>query len=140
MPFHEKSAWIMSAALLIGGAFYGATVWGMSAALGDLAPPNMPSVVLYTILLVVVAIAGHIVAALLAPKEANAQLDERERAIADRAGHLSGYVLGVGVLLSLGVYLFAYSGPLLFYGVFASLMLSQLAEYLIQIALHRGSL
>jgi hypothetical protein len=74
---------------------------------------------------------------ILSPKEANAPLDERERKIVHRAGNLSSYVFATGVVLSLGVYLFSASGDLLFYGVFASLMLGQLAEYLIQIALYR---
>jgi len=139
MPFHEKSAWIMSLALLLGGALYFAAVAAMSSAAGELVPPVLPAVIVYTFLLVIVAVAGHIVAAVFAPKEANAPLDEREKRIADRAGHLSGYVLGAGVLAALGFYLFSYDGNALFYGVFASLMLSQLAEYALQIFFYRSS-
>lgn len=138
MPFHEKSAWIMSVALLLGGVFYFAVVVSLSGELGGLVPPILPLVVLYTVLLVVVAVIGHIVVAICAPREANAALDERERRIFDRAGHLSGYVFGAGVLLSLALYLFTYDGNLLFYGVFGSLMLGQLAEYVIQIRLYRA--
>jgi len=138
MPFHEKSAWIMSVVLLLGGVFYGVVVTSLSAELGRLAPPNLPTVVVYTVILTVLAVVGHIVAAITAPKEASAPLDERERRITDRAGHLSSYFLGAGVLLALTVYLFSYDGNVLFYGVFASLMLSQLAEYVLQIFFYRS--
>lgn len=138
MPFHEKSAWIMSVSLLLGGAFYCAVVGSLSAELGRLAPPNLPTVVIYTVILTILAVVGHIIAAIAAPKEANGPLDERERRITDRAGHLSSYILGLGVLLALTAYLFSYDGNLLFYGVFASLMLSQLGEYALQIFYYRS--
>ncbi|MCG8418029.1 MAG: hypothetical protein MJE77_08825 [Proteobacteria bacterium] len=138
MAFQEKSAWIMSLALLLGGLFYFGVVAWMSSQIGELAPPILPLVAVYTVILIIIAIVGHVVIAVFAPKDANTALDERERQIFDRAGHLSGYVVGVGVLLSLGLYLFSYSGNLLFYGVFASLMISQLAEYAIQIFLYRS--
>jgi uncharacterized membrane protein (DUF485 family) len=137
MPFQEKSAWIMSVALLVGAIFYFVVVAAMSSAIGELAPPILPTVAVYTAILVVIAIVGHIVVAALAPRDASAPLDERERVIVARASHRSGYVLGAGVILSLGLYLFSYSGDLLFYGVFASLMLSQLVEYGMQIFLYR---
>lgn len=140
MPFQEKSAWIMSLALLIGGALYFGVVAVMSAASNQLAPPILPIVVVYTVILVIVAILGHVVIAAMSPKDANAPLDERDRRILDRAGHVSGYVFGVGVVLSLGLYLLFYSGNALFYGVFASLMIGQLAEYAIRIFLYRSVL
>ena len=136
MAFQEKSAWIMTLALLFGGGFYYRVVASMSAG-GELAPPNIGLIGVYTVILVIVAVVGHILVAVLAPKDADAPLDERERKIFDRAGHLSGYIFGFGVVFSLGLYLFSYNGNLLFYGVFASLMVSQLAEYVFQIFLFR---
>ncbi|MBT8106558.1 MAG: hypothetical protein HKN65_12775 [Woeseiaceae bacterium] len=137
MTFHEKSAWIMAFALSIGGLFYAVTVLSMSSGLGALAPPLIPTVVIYTVILVVLAIIGHIVAVAFAPEDADEATDERERRIIDRSGHLSAYVLGAGVLFALGLYLWSYNGNLMFYALFASLMLSQLFEYVVQIALHR---
>ena len=137
MPFHEKSAWIMLAALLLGGLLYFGSVVAMSMGMESLAPPTLPQVIVYTVILVLIAIAGHVVVAALAPREADARPDERERLILAQAGNRSSLVIGVGVLLSLGLYLVTYDGHLLFYGVFASLMLSQLAEYGLQIWYYR---
>ena len=105
--------------------------------MGELVSPLLPTIAVYTIILVILAIVGHIVISALSPKEANAPLDERERRIFDRAGNVSGYVFGAGVVVSLGLYLLSYSGDVLFYLVFASLMIGQLAEYLMRIVLYR---
>lgn len=140
MPFREKSAWIMSIALLVGGFFYLRVVLSPWAESGQLAPPTIPLVVLYTGILVAIAIVGHIIAAALAPKEANASADERERRIIVRSGHYSSYIFGAGVVISLGTYVVLRNGDLLFYTVFASLMVAQLFEYLLQILFYRTSI
>ncbi len=137
MPFHEKSAWIMAVTLLAGGIAYFWTVASMSAELGHLAPPMLRTVVVFTVIIVVLAIIGHVLVAARSPQDADAATDERERQIVDRAAHLSGYVLGAGVIGALGLYLFTGDGNLMFYVVFGSLLLSQLAEYAWQILLHR---
>jgi hypothetical protein len=137
MGFQEKSAWVMSLALLVGGVFYFGIVAVMSSSLGHLAPPVLPLVAVYSAVLVLVAIVGHVVAALSAPGEADAGLDERDRLVGTKASHRSGLVFASGVVVALGAYLFSYDGDLLFYGVFASLMLSQLVEYAMQIVLYR---
>ena len=137
VPFHEKSAWVMSFALLFGGVIYFGMVASLSVELGLLVPPNLPVVAIYTVILVIVAIIGHSLIAVFAPKDADAPLDERERRIFDRAGQLSGYTFATGVLSSLALYLFSYDGNLLFYAVFGSLMLGQTAEYMVQIFLFR---
>ena len=128
MPYQEKSAWVMSMALLAGRVFYFSQVASMSSSLDTLAPPTLPIVVIYTLILAVIAVLGNIVVAALAPGDANTSADERERRIFDRAAHLSGYVLTTGVILSLGLYLLTTDGNTLFYAVFGSLMLGQLAE------------
>jgi len=140
MTFREKSAWIMCLALLVVGTVYFYLVGVTWSESGELAQPMLPLVVIYTICLVVLAVIGHIVIAIMAPKEANAQADERERQIIVRAGHYSSYVLAVGVVLSLGLYLFLRDGDLLFYTIFASLMAGQIAEYMLQITLYRTAI
>lgn len=96
-------------------------------------------VAVFTVVLIIVAILGHIAIAALSPKDANKPLDERERKIFHWAGHVSGNVFGLGVVSSLGLYLLFHSGDLLFYGVFSSLIIGQLAEYGTRIFLYRTS-
>jgi uncharacterized membrane protein (DUF485 family) len=137
MSFREKSAWIMTVSLLVGGACYFYLVAQASAAAGTLAPPLLPALLGYVIALVVIAVVGHVLVAVLAVRDTAAPADERDRAIIDRAAHLAGYVLGTGALLALSGYLFTYQGHLLFYGVLASLMVAQTVEYVAQIYLYR---
>ncbi len=137
MPFHEKSAWIMTTALLGTSGMYFAVIVSLSNKLGQLAPPLLPLIVIYTVALIVIAVVGHLLIALFSPKDANAPLDERERLIHQRAGHWSGLVIGAGVIFSLALYLFTYNGHLLFYAVFASLIVSTIVEYACQIVLYR---
>ena len=137
MPFREKSAWMMIAALSLAGAGYAAIVVQLSLTLERLAPPLAPLLVVFTIALIVLATGSHILIAVLAPKDANAPEDERDRAIAARAGARSGYVFAAGVALALGHYLMARDGDVLFYAVFAAWTLAQVSEYAFQIALYR---
>lgn len=140
MAFHEKSAWIMTLALLLGGAVYVGIVSNLSAAAGGLVPPNIPFVAVFTIILVGVAIIGHALIAALSPKDANTPLDERERAIRTRSGYLADYVFGAGVVLFLGLYLLDRNGDMLFYGSFGSLMASQFVEYALRIWFYRSAI
>ncbi|MEM1080027.1 MAG: hypothetical protein AAGH65_00445 [Pseudomonadota bacterium] len=129
MAFQEKGAWVMLIGLIIGGANYFTWVGLLSREIGQLAPPILPMLVVFIVFLVVLAVIGFTIIALASPNEANAPADERDRRITERAGHWSGFVIGFGVIVSLGLYLFTYSGNLLFYGVFASLLLSSIVEY-----------
>ena len=127
----------MSFALIVCGLIYFLPVVSEWTGSGQLVSPLMPQIVTYAVGIVVIAIVGHIVIAVLAPKEADAPVDEREKLIFDRAGHYSSYLLAAGVLVSLGSYLISGNGDLLFYVVFASLVASHLAEYLLQILFYR---
>ena len=137
MPFREKSAWLMAILLALVSIGYYAVVVMMSAAIGRLVPPLIPLLVAFTIVLTILASGSHIIIAVLAPKDAVARADERERAISARAGAWSGYVFATGVALALGLYLIASNGDLLFYCVFGSWVLAQLSEYVFEIALFR---
>lgn len=140
MAFREKSAWVMAIALLLGGVFYGAVVISGSQALGESMPPLIPVIAVYVGLLVVVSIIGHIGAAITSGPSADNPMDERELQIASRSTALSDYIMGVGILISLGLYLVSYDGNRLFHLVFATLMLAQFTQYAAQIIMfHRQS-
>ena len=113
MTFNEKSAWIMLTALLVSGLSYAGAVANLSADLGQLAPPSVPLLIKFTVLLIVISIVGHALIATLRPGESDDRLDEREQGVHDRAGNWSGIVLGVGVISALIGYLMLGQGDLL---------------------------
>lgn len=139
MAFREKLAWVMSAALLFGGIFYLRAILSVWSESGELASPGIPLILAYTAFIVITAIVGHIVVVAIAPEDADAPVDERERLIFNRAGHYSSYVIAAGILFSLGLYVFSNSGDLLFHTVFASLLVGHVLEYLLQILFYRTS-
>lgn len=140
MSFKEKSAWLMSCALLVATVFYFARVISASQGVDQLPPPHIPSLFAYTLLLAVIAIVGHIFIASFSAKDANAKVDEREQKIFERAGYWSSQLLGGGVIVSLLLYLFFNNGDLLFYTVLGSLILAQLINYAVQIYSYRTGL
>lgn len=137
MTFSEKSAWLMSAALLVGGGAYVNALLDAVRSSGELPAPGIPGLISFTVIVVLIALIGHIVIAALRPDEADAPKDEREKRVLQVAGNISGYVLGAAVVSGMFHYLLLGDGNVLFYIVFAGLVLSQLAEYAVQIVLLR---
>ena len=137
MSFHEKSAWVMLIALSITTALYISSLLGLSSVAGHLIEPSLPMLIAYTIVLVVISVVGQIVIAILAPKDANSALDERDQGILVKASHWSSFILGFGVVSGLLHYLVFANGGMLFYIVFGSLVFSQIVEYMAQIFLYR---
>ncbi|OZB15865.1 MAG: hypothetical protein B7X53_10435 [Hyphomonas sp. 34-62-18] len=137
MSFREKSAWGMGLVLTAGALFYFNKVVGLSEALGRTAPPIIGFVIAYVIFIVIASVIVMSVLAGTAGKEADAPADEREKIIADKAGHWSGYVLAIPALGALWHYSVNLDGNMLFHLIFLSLMLSQIAEYAFQIFLFR---
>ncbi|QTH63095.1 hypothetical protein J1N51_10105 [Psychrosphaera ytuae] len=137
MSFHEKSAWLMAVILTLCGLSYFQKVFAMSQAAGEVIAPSLQMLSSFTVSIVVLAVIGHIVTAAVAPKEANTDPDERERTIFNKAGNLSGYILGFGAVAGLFHFLFKGDGNLLFYIVFASLLVAQIADYALQIFFYR---
>ena len=138
MSFHEKTAWVMSVLLSLAGAFYAFEVIGRWGAEGVPPPPSAKLAIVYVVIVVVGAIVSLSAAAAVNADEADAPMDERERIIADRAGNWSGIILGVGILIGAVHYFVAQHGDLFFHTVIAALMVSQIAEYVLQIVLHRA--
>ncbi len=136
MAYNEKSAWVMVLTLGLGMAFYVSVITGSGLEDGVIAKPGT-TVVGLTILMVVVAVAGHTVIAAFSGNAANAPLDEREQQIVDRAARSSGFVLPGGIVFALGIYLLTSNGELLFYLAFSSLILGHLAEYILRIVFYR---
>ncbi len=137
MSFREQSAWVMIVILTGGGLWYFNMIRKASQALGETAPPIIPFVISYIVLIVIASIVAFTVLGIASPEAANAPADERERWAESRAGDWSGYVLGGGVMLGLLYYPLNMDGNMLYHIGFASLMLSQIAEYGLQIWFYR---
>ncbi len=138
MSFREQSAWLMATLLTAAGLYYAATLWEISQALGAAAPPRM--VIALVIGIVVGIVAAELLLELISSEDPDAPADERERMIQRRAGAWGGRVLGLGVLWSLGYYVAHADGNMLFHMVLLSLILSQVADYGLQVVLFRRML
>lgn len=136
MSFREKSAWLMGALMVGAGAFYVNMALAVSGEVGATAPP-IAIFIPFTLLVVIASVVGQTTLALLTPRAANAPADEREKPVLDRAGHWSGLVLAAGTVTSLLYFFVHQNGPLLFHTIMASLIVAQIAEYGLQIALIR---
>jgi len=137
MSFREKSAWISLLAYLGIYGFYFANV-GSALMSGD---PNGPQFLGFfgqsVVLFVLVIIVGTVIVAVLAPKDASAPEDEREKLITLKANSASGYVLATGVVLTIGVIFYGAKDFLVINLMFLSLVLSEVYKNLNQIVLYR---
>lgn len=137
MSFNEKSAWVMVVAFSLAGLLYFNIVSARAEGWLDLPSSLVVEGVIAITMFIALAIAGHILAAISRPSEADAAADERDRMISDRAAHWSGNQLGIGVIVALGAYLATGNGNLMFYLCLASLFVAQIVEYLFRVILYR---
>ena len=98
MSFQEKSAWIMALALTVISIMCGWSVYEASVAAGGLVSPSIGLISSYTLVLVVIVVAGQIVISICSPKQASTPADEREIHIERKAGYTSGWIMGEGPL------------------------------------------
>jgi hypothetical protein len=126
----------MGALMMVAGIYYLNMAVAASRELGWVTPP-VAIFIPFTLLAVIASIVAQTTMAIIAPKEANAPADERERPLIDRAGNWSGLVLGAGAVTSLLNFFYYQDGALLFHSIMGSLILSQIAEYAFQIGLIR---
>lgn len=96
LTFNEKSAWGTLIALLVLGSLYFSSVVNLWRADSLELPAVFGLGVGFTILLVAVLTTYHILIATLGKPEND---DERDRLVKWRAGHISGNVLGVAVMI-----------------------------------------
>lgn len=137
MTFHEKSAWIMGVLLTLTGYWYFNNVWGMSQSLGETAPPRIALIAVATIMQIIGAVVSHIVISMIDPESADEQADERDKQVLRRSGNISGYVLGFGCFAALWHFYWQADGNLMFHIIVGSLLVSQIAEYVLTIVFYR---
>lgn len=98
MSFEEKSTWISLAIILLVFTGYFVQVFdGIST--GTLDKADITGLFFGAVITVVVLeVALHIAIAIFNVKDADQSMDERDRLYAVKAGNISGWVLGIGVL------------------------------------------
>ncbi len=139
MSFREKSAWVMALLTGVAGLWYFEKLVALSSSLAE-TPAPLGLVLRYCIGVVVVSVIAQIGLAVMTPEDADAPADERERAALRRAGSWSGDVLAMGILSALAWFVARGDGNLLFHMVFASLIVAQICQYLLQaVLLRRGA-
>ncbi len=126
--FRQWSTWIMLTLTIIAAAVYFGLIYAHHAATGQWMPPAVP-IIATIIIFILGATIGHIFAALLNHKTVSAAADEREIYAAMQAEQVSGRILGLCLILSLGTGAVVQSFDILFHLCVASLFAAQIAEY-----------
>nr|WP_070960102.1 hypothetical protein [Hyphomonas sp. Mor2] len=137
MGFQEKMAWAMMVILIVTGVAYYGVIFQAAGELGHFPPPILPLMIGYVVLLVIAAIIAAIVISATRPSEANSSLDEREQLIQFKGEAWSGRAMGVLTICALIDYGLSGDGNRLFHLVFAIMIISQIAEYGLQIFFFR---
>ena len=123
MAFREKSAWISLLSMLAVYGYYFWTEWQRG--------PGAPELGLLAgcvVLLTVLQIVLHILAAVAAPKEAKVPADEREKLFAVKGYRSAYFVLASGALATIGAALMGYGAAALVNGLFFALVVAEMAR------------
>ena len=132
--FEEKSVWVQLVSLVavLGGYFI---VSGMMLANGVVAlVPYVPVFAGATVLLVVVVVLGHIVAAVTGKPEAR---DERDRLIGWRAESNSSWMLGAGVFCAICALIVGIEPVWVVHLLLASMFVSEVFKLSLQVVYYR---
>lgn len=101
MSFREKNILITIVALLVAAVAYIALLIPAAQGKAVDAIHYQPLMIGMVVVLAILTAAGHIVAAIAQPKDAQRERDERERLIDWRGQSAGGYVLAVGVFVAI---------------------------------------
>jgi hypothetical protein len=132
--FEERSVWVqlVSTVVVLGGYFV--VAWRMMSSGVDTLVAYVPLFAGAVILLVIVLIAGSIVAAFLGKREGR---DERDRLISWRAESNSGWILAAGVLTGITAMILSVDNVWVAHLLLLSLLLSEVAKYALQLVYYR---
>ena len=132
--FEEKSVWIQLVAMVLalGGYF---VVAGRMLSAGVMAlPPYVPLFVVTVVLMVVLLVAGHVVAAVASRPEGR---DERDRLIGWRAENNSSWLLATGVLGAVTAMIFAVPNVWVAHLLLLSLFASEVLGFVLRLVYYR---
>jgi len=132
--FEEKSVWIQLIGTVVGlGAYFVIAGRMLAAGVTEL-PAYVPLFIVTVVLMVIVLVAGHIVAALVGRPEAR---DERDRLISWRAESNSGWVVATGVLTGITGMVFSIPGVWTAHVLLLSLVLSEMLGFVLRLVYYR---
>lgn len=135
--FEEKSVWVQLISMVLGLGVY-VVVAGMMIANGVTAMPAYAALFMVaTVLMVILLIAGHIVAAVSGRVEGR---DERDRLIEWRAEHHSSWLLAVGVLVAVMGMVCAVDNVWNAHVLLLSLIFSELLGFILRLVYYRRGL
>ncbi len=137
MSFREKSAWI---SLLLYLGIYGFYFTQVAVALARGQADGAHFLGLFgqsVVVFVVATIVLTVIAAIRAPRDAQAPEDEREKLITLKANSASGYVLAVGVVFAIGVLFYGADDFLAINLLFFALVMSEVYKVATQLVLYR---
>lgn len=136
LSFQEKSTWVMGVVVLGVYGWYFVTVLRMA---GDVAVAGIAyqTIMFLTVVaLVVLAVIGHVVIAIVDPKGSD-QTDERDRTINRYGEYIGGYVLAVGALVALALAMIEVEYFWIANTILAGLVLAELTTAATRIVLYR---
>ena len=132
--FEEKSVWIQLFSMgIVLGAYFVRAADMLARGITDLMA-YVPLFLTSVILLVVVLVAGHIVAAIAGRPDGS---DERDRLIGWRAESRSSWILSVGVLASIAGLVMSVDHVWIAHLLLFSMLLTDVAKYVFQIVYYR---
>lgn len=127
----------MAVAMLVTGGLYFYLVVISSQLLGFAAPPNPALITVATILIILIAIIGHLVAAVSNVADANARADERDKFIARHSWNVAAWVLSIFVFCGVAHYTAFGNGNMFFHIIVLGMVLSHITDYVLTIWLYR---
>lgn len=132
--FEEKSVWVQLVGTVAGLGAYFVVAGRMMAAGVDALPAYVPLFIAAVVLMVVILVAGHIVAAVAGRPD---DRDERDRLIGWKAESGSGWVLGVGVLAGVTALVLALKPVWIAHVLLGSLFASETLGYVLRLVYYR---
>lgn len=132
--FEERSAWVQLVALGLGLGGYFATAGRLLASGVMEMPPYIAVFAVSVVLLIMVMIAGHVLAAMLGTPE---DADERDRLIGWKAEARSSWVLGAGVFCAITALAFDVEAVWVANGLLLSMFASEMLKLALQVVSYR---
>jgi energy-converting hydrogenase Eha subunit A len=132
--FEEKSVWIQLGAMILTLGTYFIVAGRMLASGVTSLVPYVPLFIGAVVLMVMVLIVGHIVAAVVQRPDDG---DERDRLISWRAESNSSWVVALGVLAAITGLVLSVENVWIAHLLLLSLVLSELTRYLLQLIYYR---